>query len=102
MTNITKSASNKITTILTNNPKTKGIRLEVKGGGCAGFMYNFSLVDEIIDGDIIIENKLYIDPFSQAYLKNATVDYENSLEGDFLTVKNPDVSTACGCGLSFN
>ena len=57
--------------------QSKGIRLALKGGGCAGFEYNMSYCSTAIPGDEIINYGpivFYIDETSKPYLDGAQLD----------------------------
>jgi iron-sulfur cluster assembly protein len=80
-----------------------GLRVGVRGGGCSGFQYLLAF-DEQRDGDTVIETsgiKLLVDEASAPYVRGATVDYVESLQGAGFQVNNPNVVAACGCGSSF-
>jgi iron-sulfur cluster insertion protein len=103
--NLTTAAANKITDIIIdeNNPKIKGLRVSVAGGGCNGFEYVFNFEEEITEDDFTFESnqfKLIIDNISMNYLNEATLDYvEKQFESKFV-INNPKVKTSCGCGAS--
>jgi iron-sulfur cluster insertion protein len=81
------------------------LRVFITGGGCAGFQYGFTFDELIADDDTIIKKdgvSLLIDPLSLPYLKGATVDYQEDLEGSRFVVNNPNATTSCGCGSSFS
>ncbi len=82
------------------------IRVSVSGGGCAGFTYNM-FFDETpkTEDDVLIEATgiaVHVDPLSMQYLSGCEIDYvkENLLEG--FKFNNPNVSSTCGCGSSFD
>ncbi len=79
------------------------LRVFVKGGGCSGFQYGFTL-DELKDDDWVFETcgvKLVIDPMSGAYFKDATIDFKNDpLNGSSFVIQNPNAKSTCGCGSS--
>ena len=86
------------------NPNLK-LRVFVSGGGCSGFQYGFTFDEKIEDGDTCVENsgvKLLVDPMSLQYLIGAEIDYREDLEGAQFVIRNPNASTTCGCGSSFN
>lgn len=105
--NITDSASIRIAE-LTKKSKDKNVialRISVDGGGCSGFMYKYDLVDKINDDDFIAEHngvKLLIDPLSQQFLDNATIDFIKELGSTYFQINNPKASAKCGCGNSFS
>ena len=75
----------------------------MRGGGCSGFQYPLAF-DEQRDGDQVIKSngiKLLVDTASAPYVRGATVDYVESLQGAGFQVNNPNVVAACGCGSSF-
>jgi iron-sulfur cluster insertion protein len=87
-----------------DNPNLK-LRVFVSGGGCSGFQYGFTFDENIEDGDTCVENqgvKLIVDPMSFQYLMGAQIDYREGLEGAQFVIRNPNASTTCGCGSSFN
>lgn len=104
--NITDSASIRIAE-LTKKSKDKNVialRISVDGGGCSGFMYKYDLVDKINDDDFITEHngvKLLIDPLSQQFLDNSTIDFVKELGSAYFQINNPKASAKCGCGNSF-
>ena len=107
MINITTNAAQKVKTILEQEKESipaGGLRIYVQGGGCSGFQYGMVL-DEAADGDQIFERegvKVIIDPMSLRYLEGAEVDYKEDLMGGGFAIKNPNATSSCGCGKSFN
>ena len=80
-----------------------GLRVQVVGGGCSGMQYRLGF-DEERDGDKIVEKeglKVFVDLKSAMYLVGSTVDYVESLMGAGFKIENPNVSSSCGCGESF-
>ena len=57
-------------------------------------------------GDKVFESngiKIFIDPVSINYLKGAEVDYVEKEDGSGgFSIKNPQATSTCGCGSSFN
>ena len=45
---VTEAARSRLAEILSSNPQSKGIRIGVKNGGCAGMEYTVDLVDEVV------------------------------------------------------
>ncbi|MDQ7008209.1 MAG: iron-sulfur cluster insertion protein ErpA [Acidobacteriota bacterium] len=102
---LTEVAAGKIRTYANGNEEFSGkaFRVFVEGGGCAGFRYAF-VFDEPQENDFRGEVhgvKVAVDPLSMNYLRGATVDYVESLSGSGFTVQNPNASSSCGCGHSF-
>jgi iron-sulfur cluster insertion protein len=105
---VTPAAVSKIAEILNEeDEKDLGLRIAVKGGGCSGFQYDFSLDRPQKDFDMIAELaegvQLMIDSMSISYLEEATLDYhDDKLNGSAFVIKNPNAKTTCGCGSSFS
>ena len=105
---LSSSAINQFKKILLNEDKSSFVRLLVDSGGCSGFSYKFS-VDKSIDNlnDIIIleeesKNIFVTDKISFNYLKDASVDWVESLTNSQFTISNPIAKSSCGCGSSFS
>ena len=82
---------------------TKGIKLGVKNGGCAGMAYTMDYLDEVNDNDeyIDIEGiKLVIDPKAILFLLGTEMDYQESTLNSGFIFNNPNQTDACGCGES--
>ena len=80
------------------------VRLEVKGGGCAGFNYEWSFDDEPSKDDEKLdfnEFSLLVDKSSILMLSGMTIEYKKEIFGSFLELKNPNATSSCGCGESF-
>jgi len=81
------------------------LRVFVAGGGCSGFKYGFTFDELASEDDTVMEKngvKLLIDPMSFQYLAGAEIDYQENAEGAQFIIKNPGVSSTCGCGSSFS
>ena len=101
----TDSAANKVKELIIEegNPDLK-LRVFVNGGGCSGFQYGFTFDEILNDDDTVMEKdgvKLLIDPMSYQYLVGAEIDYKEDINGSQFVIKNPNVTTTCGCGSSF-
>ena len=107
MISLTEMALAKVKGILEQEKATLpdgGLRIYVQGGGCSGFSYGMVL-DEVTEGDQIYETngiKVIVDPMSLRYLEGAEVDYKEDLMGGGFAIKNPNATSTCGCGHSFN
>jgi len=104
--NVTEAAASKIKDLLAEENKTdSGLRVFVQGGGCSGFQYGLMIEESGGVGDQTFESngiKLYVDPVSLSYLKGAEVDFVDTITGGGFTIKNPNATSTCGCGSSFN
>jgi len=86
------------------DPAESYLRVGVKGGGCSGFTYVLSIVDEKVAGDALIEKdgvRLVVDVKSQLYLAGTTLDHSAGLNGRGFQFINPNATGTCGCGESF-
>jgi iron-sulfur cluster insertion protein len=105
MISITKLAAEKVTEIATAEGLIgQGLRLRVIGGGCAGFQYDLYFEEGPTEMDEQFESHgiaLYIDPLSYQYLDGTEVDYVEGPHGSGFKFGNPNVSSTCGCGSSF-
>ena len=86
---------------ITKSEDKKYFRIEVQGGGCSGFKYNFSFDDKIEKDDILF-NKAVIDKQSLDIIEGSTVDFKKEMIGESFSINNPKASASCGCGLSFS
>jgi iron-sulfur cluster assembly protein len=106
MIDLTDKGAEKVREFLaaqTEQNATAGLRVGVRGGGCSGFQYMLAF-DEERDGDTVIESqgiRLLVDTASAPYVRGATVDFVDGLQGAGFKVDNPNVVAACGCGSSF-
>ena len=82
---------------------SKGLRIGVKKGGCAGMEYTMDYVSEIDPNDELVEldgARVMIAPMAQMFLFGTEIDYEVSLLDSGFRFNNPNVTEACGCGES--
>mgnify|MGYP003647010626 CR=1 FL=1 len=87
---------------LTKEHNKKFVRLQVKGGGCAGFEYEWTFEDEDTKDDMVINNILLIDRVNEFYIMGMTLDYKKEIWGSAFTFENPMAKSSCGCGTSFS
>ncbi len=108
--NITDSAVNRIYELIAEEGNFNlKLRIFVQGGGCSGFKYGFTFDEDQNEDDFLWVqesngNKVsfLVDSMSIQYLNGATVDFTEDLNGTQFVIKNPNVSTSCGCGSSFS
>lgn len=106
MLDVTGIASAKMNEIIEAEAMAgKGVRIYVEGGGCAGFQYGFAF-DDPRETDFRLPMKegfdVLVDTFSMNYLRGATVDFVDSIEGSGFKISNPNATGTCGCGSSFS
>ncbi|MEO5367480.1 MAG: iron-sulfur cluster insertion protein ErpA [Magnetococcus sp. WYHC-3] len=104
--NLTPTATSKLSDLIAQeqNPKLM-LRIFVSGGGCSGFQYGFTFDEKQDQGDQLVESggvKVLVDPISVNYLRGATIDYREDLNGASFVINNPNAGSTCGCGSSFS
>jgi iron-sulfur cluster assembly protein len=80
-----------------------GLRVGVKNGGCAGMSYTMDWAKEIGPHDEVIEDKgvkVLIDPKAVLFLLGTEMDFETTKLSSGFVFKNPNQTSACGCGES--
>ena len=82
-----------------------GLRVGVKGGGCSGFTYMLDLTEEPkgeMDEEIECNGvKILCDMKSYLYLTGVEIDFKDEVMGRGFVFKNPNATSTCGCGSSF-
>jgi iron-sulfur cluster assembly protein len=85
-------------------PEGKALRLAVSSGGCSGFSYGVSIDDKKSD-DIVQPYEGFeavVDPVSKQFLLGSTLDYVDTIGEAGFRFENPQASSSCGCGNSFD
>ena len=80
-----------------------GVRVGVKNGGCAGMSYHMEYAKRIDPLDEVIEDKgvrLLIDPKAVLFLLGTEMDFKVDKLSSGFVFKNPNQTSACGCGES--
>lgn len=103
--NLTESAIKQMSNLIDEN-QVDAVRLEVQGGGCAGFKYNwgFTSITDIADNDEVVDlpnGKFVVDSSSSLFVAGTTIDYVKEVWGSSFQIKNPNATSSCGCGESF-
>jgi iron-sulfur cluster assembly protein len=82
------------------------LRVGVKGGGCSGFSYMLDLTEEPAgESDEELDSqgvKILCDSKSLLYLSGTEIDFKDEVMGKGFVFKNPNATSTCGCGSSFN
>ncbi|WP_031549247.1 HesB/IscA family protein [Parvularcula oceani] len=102
---LTDRAARRVAEILSGEADGTMLRIAVLGGGCSGFQYDYSLVTEKNDDDLLLEKggaKVLIDEMSQQYMPGAVIDYAEELIAAAFRIENPIATSGCGCGTSFS
>ncbi|MBY0568872.1 MAG: iron-sulfur cluster assembly accessory protein [Hyphomonadaceae bacterium] len=101
---LTATAAERIKSIVAAEPAGAGLRVAVEGGGCSGFQYEIGVAPSANADDVVIERdgaRLFVDPVSLPFLLGSQVDWVDELIGASFKIKNPNATSACGCGVSF-
>ena len=104
---ITQEAKDQMTKMREKNPGKYAVGLAVKGGGCAGFQYDWQFVDseDKVSKDDHIETweggRFVVDETSMLYVAGTKIDWKEELFGSQFTIENPNAQSGCGCGTSF-
>jgi iron-sulfur cluster assembly protein len=80
-----------------------GVRVGIKNGGCAGMSYTMDLADTVERGDEVVDQhgvKVLIDPKAVLFLLGTKMDFEVDKLSARFVFKNPNETSACGCGES--
>lgn len=82
------------------------VKLQVNGGGCAGFSYEYKFEGATGPADFEIplddDHVFVLDGLSAIYVAGTTLDYVSELGGSALKLSNPNEKASCGCGKSFS
>ena len=105
MIKVTESAKEKMIEVLKEN-NALTLRFMVEGGGCSGFVYNFT-IDEVKaedDFELFLDetHRIIVDSMSNVYLEDVEIDYKKDLMSEAFVINNPNAKTSCGCGNSFS
>ena len=80
-----------------------GVRVGVKNGGCAGMSYTMEFAEAVAANDEVVEDKgvkLLIDPKALLFLLGSQMDFKVDKLATSFVFKNPNETSACGCGES--
>ncbi len=101
---VTDRAAERVAEIATAQGQA-ALRVSVLAGGCSGLQYRFELDGAPQPDDVVVEAgpaKVFVDPVSMDFLAGSQLDYADELMGAYFTVRNPNATSACGCGTSFS
>jgi iron-sulfur cluster assembly protein len=106
LVSITPTAAAKIKQLMAEEPDGDAavLRVAIQGGGCSGFQYGLGFDRGPQEGDVELEQHgvmLVIDPFSAPYLRGSQIDFLDGLQESGFKIDNPNATSACGCGHSF-
>jgi iron-sulfur cluster assembly protein len=104
---VTEAAARKVRQLAEKEGRLSPVlRLRVVAGGCSGFSYELTFVDEADAADHVIEAtegvRIVVDPTTAPIVRGSTLDLDTSLLGGGLRVRNPQAVHECACGESFS
>jgi iron-sulfur cluster assembly accessory protein len=102
---VTDRAAARIAEIVSAEGRDAALRVAVLAGGCSGFQYRFELDEAVQPDDLVIEKdgvRVLVDSASLDLLAGAELDFSDELMGAHFSVRNPNATSACGCGTSFS
>jgi iron-sulfur cluster assembly protein len=101
---LTDTAAARVREIIDASDKPiAGLRVGVKNGGCAGMSYTMEFADAVAPNDEVIEDKgvrVLIDPKAVLFLLGSSMDFQIDRLSSGFVFKNPNETSACGCGES--
>lgn len=101
---VTDRAADRVRDIVGNaEAPAQGIRIGVKKGGCAGMEYTVELVREANPADDAVDvggAKVFVNPQASLFLLGTEMDFEVSKLRTGFVFRNPNQTSACGCGES--
>ena len=108
MIKVTEKAANHLKGISDSNDNKIPV-LGLRGGGCAGFEYDWGTISDTSDinkGDELITteqgNNFIIGSHSIMFMVGTVVDYKKDIMGSMFDIQNPNAQSSCGCGVSVN
>jgi len=81
----------------------EGIRVGIKKGGCAGMEYTIDLVHQPEPADDVVDiggGKVFVNPQATLFLLGTEMDFEVTKLRTGFVFRNPNQTSACGCGES--
>jgi iron-sulfur cluster assembly protein len=101
---LTDAAAARVREIIDGSDKPiAGLRVGVKNGGCAGMSYTMEFAEAAAPNDEVIEDKgvkVLIDPKAVLFLLGSSMDFQTDRLSSGFVFKNPNETSACGCGES--
>lgn len=100
---MTDAAAARVREIVASRDAAAGLRVGIRKGGCAGMEYTVDLVTEPNPKDDHVERAgahVWVAPEAALYLLGTEMDFEVTKLRTGFTFRNPNQSSACGCGES--
>ncbi len=102
---VTKSAADKLFSLVQREQKGEYLRVKITGGGCNGLSYKMKFVNESKRGDILVRSsgtQILVDTKSALYLRGTHLDYSDQMVAGGFKFSNPNAKSSCSCGESFS
>lgn len=96
----TPEAATKLQQLRADDPKRAFLRLYVSGRSCCSFMYGLAFDESADETDAVTQASglnVAIDAQSLPYCDGAKVEWVDGPEGTGFLVRNPSMSSTCGC-----
>jgi len=104
--NLSDTAAAKVKELITAEGNDElALRVAVRPGGCSGFSYEMFFDTEFASDDTLTDAagvRVVVDAASAPYLRGASLDYKDGLQGAGFAINNPNATRTCGCGSSFS
>ncbi|HJW78187.1 MAG TPA: iron-sulfur cluster assembly accessory protein, partial [Beijerinckiaceae bacterium] len=101
---LSDAAANRVQEIIEKADRPiAGVRVGVKNGGCAGMSYTMEYAEAQKPGEDVVEDKgvrVFVDPKAVLFLLGTEMDYQTTKLAAQFVFKNPNQTSACGCGES--
>ena len=100
---MTDAAAERVIAIIAARENAIGLRVGIKKGGCAGMEYTVDLATEAKPNEDRVEKngaRVFVAPEAVLFLLGTEMDYEETTLRSGFTFKNPNQTSACGCGES--
>lgn len=81
-----------------------GLKLQLVGGGCEGFLYDLAYAAAPEPSDQVFEShgvKVFVDDKALAILDGSEIDHASTRLGEGFVFQNPRAARHCKCGASF-
>ena len=101
---LTDAAANRVRDIISRSDRPiVGLRVGVKNGGCAGMSYTMEYAEDVQPHDEVVEDKgvkVLVDPKAILFLLGTEMDFQTTKMSSTFVFRNPNQTSACGCGES--
>jgi iron-sulfur cluster insertion protein len=81
-----------------------GLKVQIVGGGCEGFLYDLLYVDGPEPEDAVYESsgvQVFVDARALKAVDGLVIDHQRTRYGEGFTFQNPRAASRCSCGASF-